>query len=90
MDKRVYYDFCHVHEVGGVPALRPKPKQSELVLEFQQRVGPYERACVLEDGMRVADVTFIGGGSMKKIVDVFRAAGVQVTIDEFISVRGKK
>lgn len=73
-----------------MPALKPKLKQSTLVLEFQQKVGPYERACVLEDGMRVADVTFIGGGSMKRIVDVFRTAGVQVTTDDHVPVREKK
>ena len=72
-----------------MPALRPKLKQPRLILEFQQKVGPYERACVLEDGMRVADVTFIGGGSMKRIVDVFRAADVSVTTDEYTPIREK-
>lgn len=73
-----------------MPALRLKPKQSELVLEFQQRVGPYERACVLEDGMRVADVTFVGGSSMKRIVQVFRDVGVVVTTDEYRPIREGK
>ena len=73
-----------------MPALKLKPKQSTLVLEFQQKVGLYERACVLEDGMRVADVTFLGGGSMKRVVDVFRTAGVTVTTDGYVSIKGGK
>lgn len=73
-----------------MPALKPRPKQSTLVLEFQQKVGPYERAYVLEDGMRIADVTFLGGGGMKRIVDMFRAAGVQVTTDGYVSIKGGK
>ena len=73
-----------------MPALKPKPKQPTLVLEFQQQVGPYERACVKEDGMRVADVTFLGGSSMKRIVQVFRDAGVTVTTDSYESIREKK
>ena len=73
-----------------MPSLKPKLKQSTLVLEFQQKVGPYERACVLEDGMRVADVTFIGGSSMKRIVQVFRDAGITVTTDDHLPIREKK
>ena len=59
-------------------------------MEFQVKTGPYERACVLEDGMRVADVTFIGGGSMKRIVQGFRDAGVMVTTDSYEPIIGGK
>lgn len=67
-----------------MPALRFKPKleQAELTLEFQQKTSRYEYAWVLEGDMRVAEITFVGGSSMKRIVQIFRDARIKVTIDD--------
>lgn len=75
-----------------MPALRFKPKleQAELTLEFQQKTSRYEYAWVLEGDVRVADLTFVGGSSMQRIVQVFRDAGIKVTIDEYQPIKWKK
>lgn len=87
--------------VGSIPTLftmpafkpvqKPKSKQSKLVLEFQRQEGPYPRAVFLENGMRVADLTFNGmNSSMKRIVDLIRDAGVEVTTDDYSPIAGEK
>lgn len=75
-----------------MPALRLKPKlkQAEFTLEFQQKTSRYEYAWVLEGDVRVAEIMFVGGSSMGRIVQVFRDAGIKVTIDEHQPIKGKK
>lgn len=61
---------------------KKKRREPELVLEFQRQVGPYPRAIILQDGMRVADVVYCGSSeSIRAISNVFKLAGVEVTID---------
>lgn len=67
---------------------KTKTKTPKLTLEFQERVGPYERACFCEGDLRVADVIFVGNVSMGRIVKVLRDAGVEITTDSFRPIRG--
>lgn len=62
-----------------------------MVLELQSQVGPYPRAEFKLDGMRVADVTFVGmNDGLKRVVDAVKRGGVRVTTDDFKPHRGEK
>lgn len=79
---------------GSIPSLSTMPKfkskPPSLILEFQEQVGLYPRAEFKQDGMRIADLTFVSLKVVKPVVDLLREAGVEVTTDEYTPIKGKR
>lgn len=62
---------------------KPPQASSSIVLEFQEQMGPYTRACFKVDGYRVADCTFIDpkDKDVAKLLKKLRESGIKITAD---------
>lgn len=66
-----------------MPKIKP-----QFTVEFQQSLGPYEFAYILDDGVRVAQMTMMKNA--KPFVDFLRDNGVSIEVDDWEPIKGQR